>query len=401
MTKETLLIFDDDNKNSRNYVARLNDKKEISKRFKIEPLTKKEFIDEMKILKTRQIGLRKGKDWNGSSSKIDNASVFIVDYDLVNIPDESSLLLTGEIVSYYVRCFSMCKLIIGMNQFPPNPPNNFDLTLKNHLESYADINIGSDQLDNPGLWGGKPKNFRPWHWPNIPIYLDNLHKKIHDLEDNMNKPICDFFGFSKEIVGILPRSIGEFLGEDPQTSTFESFLIDSGNGLFRKDNSIEKMDNEVKKLLIVSRISKWLEQRVLPGQNILIDAPHLVHRYPSLLKEKHTDIKNWNKTATFDDLEKLGLVHEKIEDFRFKPEYWLSHPAWLFTEIINCQRIKEVSDPWTRESSDYVFCEDTSSFHSTEKCKEFLAELDSPYIQRYVLCPDKSVIYTPSVRFSL
>jgi len=401
MTKETLLIFDDENRNSKKYVDRLNNKKEISKRFKIESLTKKEFIDEMKILKTRQIGLRKKKEWKSESSIIDNASVFIIDYDLVNIPDESLLLLTGETVSYYVRCFSLCKFIIGMNQFPPNPPNNFDLSLKNHLESYADISIGSDQLDNPGLWGGKPEDFRPWHWPDIPFYLDNLQKKIDNIEDNMDKPICEFFGLSKEIMGILPKSISEFIGGEPQTATFENFLIESGNGLLRKDNSIEKMDDGVKELLTVSRISKWLEQRVLPGQNILIDAPHLVHRYPSLLKGKHSDLKIWNKTATIEGIEKLGIEHEKIEDFRFKPEYWLSRPAWLFTEIINCQRIKEVSDPWTRESSDYVFCEDTSSFHSREKCKEFLAELDSPYIQRYVLCPDKSVEYSPRVRFTL
>ena len=54
---------------------------------------------------------------------------FIIDYDLLGSQAEKSPTgsLTGEIIAYLVRCFSRCKLIIGLNQYGSNP---FDLTLR-------------------------------------------------------------------------------------------------------------------------------------------------------------------------------------------------------------------------------------------------------------------------------
>ena len=115
------------------------------------------------------------------AEKIDNASIFIIDYDLLSSQEEGEEKneefftgsLTGEIVAYLVRCFSKCKLIIGLNQYGNNP---FDLTLRGDLDSFADLNLGGDQLDNPNLWMGdwqdSEQEFRPWSWPNL---CDLLH----------------------------------------------------------------------------------------------------------------------------------------------------------------------------------------------------------------------------------
>jgi hypothetical protein len=397
MKDATILIYDDETKNGTRYVERLKKSKEVGKYFKnVECIDHSVFLKEMKELKERQIALRNGKKRKSQKLKIDGAAILIVDYDLVKAPEYASFL-TGEIVSYYVRCFSECRFVIGLNQYGTN---NFDLSLKRHPKSYADLNIGSEQLDNPGLWGDKLEGFRPWYWPNIPKYLENIDKKMKDLDENLKTPICEFFGMSEEVIGTMPRTVSEFLGGDPQAISFESFLHESGNALIPKDKEKIEMETRVMKLLTISRISKWLEESVLPGQNILIDAPHLVNRYPSLLKGTHDDLKIWDKTATFEKFDKLGLNHETIEKYRFVKDHWLSRSAWFLNGIINCQDIKEVSDPWTRESTDYVFCEDSSSFYKKNKCKEFLAEIETPYARRFVR-EFKGVDYVPRVRFAL
>ena len=38
-----------------------------------------------------------------------------------------------------------------------------------------------------------------------------------------------------------------------------------------------------------ARLGKWLERLVLPGQNVLVDAPHLVSRFPSLVAADDLD----------------------------------------------------------------------------------------------------------------
>lgn len=397
MSNGRIVIYDDETRSGEQYLETLNESESITRNFEnIESIESRKFLEELNLLKKRQLDLRNGKSWTGESSLFDEISVFIIDYDLVKASDSGSFL-TGENVSYYVRCFSKCRIIIGLNQFGTN---NFDLSLKGNPESYADLNIGSDQLDNPGLWGGMPDGFRPWCWPDIPGYLSNLAKKIRDLEGNLDEQIFDFFALPEEIIGILPRSVSEFIGAEPKRTTFREFLTESGNGLARKDDNIDNMDEDIQALVIASRISKWLEQLVLPGQNILIDAPHLVQRYPSLLEGDHSNTETWNKTTTFEKPDEMEMDHEKIEEYRFKKDFWLSRPAWFLNGLINCQDIREVTDPWTREPIEFVFCEDSSSFHRKEECREFLAELESPYIRRYVRI-FKGVDYTPRVRFSM
>jgi hypothetical protein len=397
MSKRKILIFDDEEKNRERYVKELNKTADLSKKFQVESILKEDFLKEWKILISRYRNLRETDGKNTEVSIFDDTAVLIIDYDLVKASGSSDYL-TGENVSYLARCFSKCHFIVGFTQFGTN---YFDLTLKGQSKTHSDLRLGSDQLTNPGLWGKERVEFLPWCWPNIPKYLDNLPKKIDDIENNMDASICDFFGMTKDVIGNLPRSVSEYIGENPQETTFSQFLRESDSALSRVDRKyIDKVDSDVKLLLIASRISKWLEQLVLPGQNILIDAPHLIQRYPSLLKGEITDPKSWDATTTFDKVNSIGINNKLIEDFRFKKEHWLSHPAWFLNRVNNCQQIKEVSDPWTKKSTDLVFCEDSSRFYKKTACKEFLAELDSPYVRRYVR-KFKGIEYTPHVRFSL
>lgn len=398
MRKEKILIYDDETQIGKKYVDRLKKLELIINGFDIEILDDESFSDELKTLKERQKKIREGNSWDDDLSILDSTSIFIIDFDLIN-PDKQILVSSGEEVAYLTRCFSTCGLIVGLNLVRGN---TFDLTLQGNPKSFADLNISSDQLDNHGLWGGKTDGFRPWYWPVLTKQCKTFTKKVDDAKGHLDSSICDFLNFPKEVVEVFSRTVGEFIGNNPHETTFRDLVMKSPNGLMGKDiKAANYLDEEMMGRIATSRISKWLERLVLPGQDILVDAPHLVMRYPSLLKGDHTKAETWNMTAKFENFEKLDLDFETIERFRFKRDHWLSRPAWFSSQISGCQNIKEVREPWTKEETKFVFCEDSSSFYDKEECKSFIATTDSPYDRRFVRYFRDLAEYSPIKRLNL
>lgn len=394
MNKNKIFVFDDDDKLNRKYRKKLKTlKEELKLNFEFESLSETEFIDEIKILTKRRSSFRKGKDFEYEDSILDEASVFIIDYDLLDLmKNDSVFFLTGENVAYLARCYSRCGLIIGLNQFGPK---DFDLTLEGHPESYADIDLGGRQIDNKGLWINEFEGFRPWSWPMIPDYLDKFDEKVKEITEDPNKKIDCVLG-KEEIINDLSTKIIGFIGDDPLKTSFKDFVLKSENGLSSKDRKGKPTDEMIGRIA-ASRISKWIEQMVLPGQDVLVDAPHLVSRFPSLLSGKRDKIEDWNKTTAFKSYNKLGLSYKKIEEFRFKNENWLSRQAWYWKDLSNCDEIIETLEPWKRGDVEWVFCEDTSSFHHKEGTKEFIADFESSFVRRYVR-EIKGVNYKPIVK---
>jgi len=78
------------------------------------------------------------------------------------------------------------------------------------------------------------------------------------------------------------------------------------------------------------------------------------------------------------------LYDSMIEQFRFKKVHWFSRPVWCWRELAESVRVKEVREPWEKRPSDYRFCEDASKFYRKTLCKQFSADVDSPYDRRYV-----------------
>jgi hypothetical protein len=428
MTKRTILIIDDEARVRWSWKEQLERIPLVKRYFNIEVL-ETGFPQALSVLESRrkQARTKKGRAAKSSSpetekSIIDDAAILIVDYDLLGFDRDA--YTTGEGVAYLARCYSRCDLIIALNQFGEN---RFDLSLKGNPESYADLNIGSEQLTNPGLWDGKNwTGFRPWSWPLLPQALDSFESRVTELLSrsknsgkkeklNLDEPILSYLGFPNEVIEYLPRQVREFLGHQGsiENITFREFVIDSSNGLRRKDEAID--DDSVARIA-AARVSKWLERLVLPGQDILVDAPHLVSRYPSLLKGASEKDATWNKTALFAEPSKLSLKHEAIESFEFKKPSWLSRPAWFWQKVSNSENVAEVKAPWAATSSqksiDYVFCEDISRFLPRDSVREFVADLSSPFIRRFVANPRSGrgreladqlgqVNYVPTVRFSL
>ena len=402
--KKKILIYDDEKKQTERFENALKQtlkKVGQDQDFVIQTLSDEALQCSIKTLQKKQVAFRSKENFSDETTEFDDTSIFIVDYDLLK--SKAGELLTGEIIAYIVRCFSECKLIVGLNQYGNN---SFDLTLRGHPESYADLNLGENQLSNSDLWRGNwgdfRRGFRPWYWPNLFDSLHNFDRKVAEVRENLDSPICKVLGFKPKLFRLLPRGIVQFIGKSEEKelaeTTFREFVTHSGNGLRPKDATIS--DKNVLARVGAARISKWLERLVLPEQDFLVDAPHLVSRYPSLIIDDEKKIKVWNRTAQLVDYRDLGLDTDLIEPYRFKKDYWVSRPVWFWDTLRECESIQEIQEPWLTTKPSWVFCEDASRFYNRQDCGEFFADTDSPFTRRFVK-DFKGVDYRPRVRFSL
>lgn len=333
---------------------------------------------------------------------LDRVDVLIVDYDLLELDERS--YLTGENVAYLARSFSTCGFIIAMNQFGTNP---FDLTMKGHIESFADLNIGSEQLKNPNLWGRETPGFNPWHWPDIQEWLSAQRTRIDQVgEVGLDATIFSFLGFDNETVDTMPLSILEWI--TPRTEekrlediTFRDVVSKSPLGVREKDalyiEDTNCLDDSQLTRIVAARLFKWLDRMVLPCSDFLIDAPHLALKFPSLVggKENVSAKRGVNlKAAPIE----IGV---NVSRFIFERSSWLSRPAWWMNKLRDYEELPEVANPWDVEYPEQVFCEDVSTFCEKSDARSFVAEIPTTAPQRWVNKNVQNVKYYPSVRFAL
>lgn len=341
----------------------------------------------------------------GDSRGIDTVDIFIIDYDLLGSGD--GIQYTGEDLAYLVRCYSSCKVIVAINQYSKS--NSFELDLTGHPESYADLNIAAAQLDNVGLWHSPwSSEFRPWYWPVLPALVEQFDARVNFVRDHLDHSVLGSLGFGGDLVRVFPRAVEAFIGGrkgEAEKVTFRDFVTSSGNGLKPKDKVGDDPDGEGRTCRIAAaRVSRWLEDMVLSGQEILVDAPHLVARHPRFLRGRGTiSLQALNKTAQIPSGngadEKLGIDASILKEFRFDPtSIWTSRPVWFWPKIV---ARGESFDSSPRTTPDFVFCEDTSSFVKRQDARSFVANVESAYIRRYVSMGAENVLYRPEVRFSL
>jgi hypothetical protein len=377
----------------------------------IRALTPREFIDAIAGLEHRQKmardnpaecskeAVKQDEKSDDNGHPFDSADILFLDYDLVHLVDEDGYgggTESGERLAYLSRCYSRCGAIVAYNQYFYG--KTFDLTLRGHLRSFADLNVSSDSIYNPGLWGDDYEGFRPWSWPlllDLPVRLQRCSDAI---ASDLERPILDLLGLSiSPIYEILTREMLEFLSatQPPEIAGVDQFVHHSGNGLRIKDCLWEP---SAAPRIVSSRISKWLERAVLPGQNIVVDAPHLIDRFPSLV-EGDTSEASWNRSCALGSPgNELGINTTLIEDARFAAPDWLSRQVWFWPLLARNEAIREASDPWADYDDALAFCEDASRFRPRSDVREFVAQVSSEFARRYV-CDFPDVTYEPVNRF--
>jgi len=388
MGKKKVVIYDDDQGLRQEWAERLPGIRSFTEDFEVRTVNNWEFGEGLKALRTRQIDAREGKRVSESGTFFDDTDLLIVDYDL--LIDRQ----TGEEVAYLARCFSACRVIIAVNQFA-REGLMFDLTLRGHPESFADLNVLDEQLFEAGLWYFPWDAYRPWYWPILSKAVEEFERRVDEVEENLDQRILDFLQIPPAVREIFPVSALEFVSsEDADAATFRTFVQSSGTALRAKDRPGSERATA---RIAAARLFKCLERLVLPGQNILVDAAHLLERYPSLFLGD-SPLIGWPHTHELLRPSQEIMDVAKIEQFRFTRGAWLSRTTWYWPLVSECESIVEVADPWASREK-VVFCEDTSGFMRPDEAAEFVAKVDSPFVRRFVSANKPK--YGPKLQFAI
>ena len=277
--------------------------------------------------------------------KADTRDVIVVDYDLFKYSASGDT--TGNRLAYLLRCFTGCGFIIILNEFGSN---SFDLNLgtPSGPDHFADLHVGSEQIGNSGLWNAPSGGYRPWSWPVVPIAAKQLEQCVADVRNHLDCPILEFFGM-RNLIHWLPQRAWEYLSgkQEVEAVTFRAFAESASGGVSLKDKLIPDQIARV----AAARISLLLNSIILPEQNLLVDAPHLVSRFPSLIREKREDLSMWNRLCNPVDQEIEDLLSDNLKQHKFNNSHWLWRPAWYWPDVNKDENIEEVRDPLGLEGS--------------------------------------------------
>ncbi len=310
------------------------------------------------------------------STDVDEADVIIVDYDLLRYSEAGDT--TGSRLAYLLRCFTKCGLIIVLNEYGTN---SFDLSLRRPSQDFADLHLGDVQIGNPGLWTSSFEGYRPWHWPSLPNARVNFEKCVEDVRQNLDARVLDFLGLKRFIDWLPKRAHDFFLGSgDIEAVQFGTFVKQARGGLESRD----ELPPEYMARVAAARLLALLNGIILPEQSILVDAPHLVSRFPSLVRDDYQDIHGWNRLCDPVSVEIDGLLADVLKEHKFEKEHWVWRPVWYWPDINRDERIPEVKDPWSVKDVEWVFCENISRFVPTALADDFRADVSPPFNKRYV-----------------
>lgn len=343
-----------------------------------------DFQKSIELLNSRRAAWRRGDSDTAlsESNLIDTADVIVIDYDLLGYSDQGDT--TGSRLAYLLRCFSKCGLIVVLNEYGTN---SFDLSLRSPSAGFADLHLGDIQVGNPGLWTRPFGGYRPWHWPSIPEARSDFEDCVKDVEENLEELILEFLGL-QSLIDWLPKGARDFFhgSGNLETVRFKDFVKHARGGAESKD----ELPPEYMARVAAARLLALLNNLILPEQSILVDAPHLASRFPSLVREEHRDIQGWNRLCDPVSEQVDELLVDVARKHRFEKRHWLWRPAWYWPDISRDMRIAEVRDPWAVDDVDLVFCENVSRFVPAEIADDFRADVSPPFDKRFVLKRESS-----------
>ena len=278
----TALVFDDDDAQGEHACRLLRDGSSGVADLVIQRVSADEFQRAIATLTSRRARARGLAGVAANSACVfDSADYLFLDFDLLKLPRD----LTGGEVAYLARCYSSCGLIVIWNQVRQR---HFDLTLRDHLNSFADVNLHMRDLGNIGLWQPEFVGYRPWAWPVLPDALTRWEARVEALSamDVDVVKVLDVLGLrdvendlSRQTLAFVEGASGE---KDP---TIRQFVTDTGNGLSAKDVAADVL-GVVR--IAAARLARWMDVLVGAGQDVVIDAAHLVGTYPGLLEPSPT-----------------------------------------------------------------------------------------------------------------
>ena len=336
------------------------------------------------VLAAKRRALRETGEEPEGESVFDGADIVFLDYDLVGVHEDS--YITGQELAYLVRCYSPCGTIVVMNEGDLSSPT-FELRLETSVNHFADLRISSEHIGNPGLWRHAFIGYRPWAWPVLPNEAAAFVARTKLVEEHLDKPVLGTLGLSDISSWLSQRAVEALVSSakpDLLDITFRDVVAaDTDLGIRPRDVLAKSQVARV----AAARVTQWLRGLVLPAQDPLIDAPHLVSRFASLI-EHAEDISRWSRAASLGaDLEALGLNGTPVAESMIDLRPWTDRALWSWTSVRENADIPEVNDPWGQPIPPFVFVEDLSRFVEEDAAQAFASQVSSMHDIRFVIAP--------------
>lgn len=337
--------------------------------------------EEVSKLLLRKIEAEKEQNPLAVSCGFDDVDILAIDYDLLHL-DEDGSRTTGEGVARLARTFSSCGVIVVMNQFK-GP--QFDLGMRGHLDSHADLNVDANLLGFPALWRvlePAEGQFNPTTWTPLTSLLTAVRTLATDLEEaGLDEPIAELLGLPEPALEGLSDTAFGFIDLKAETSdqlakvTVRGFLSQA----LRDEKLVETLKAHSPKTLFefaAFRIAKWLERAVLRRMDVLVDGLHLVDRLPFLIdpkKIKVGDPDNWHKAVAspkdFLQWDILAKYHNE------KASMYLGRTVFDWYRLAGDEQIDKLQDEYIiKDAGRYFLAEDTSRFVPREAVTRFRAD---------------------------
>jgi hypothetical protein len=336
--------------------------------------------DDVSQLLQRKLAIENGGEALGQASEFDPVDVLVVDYDLLHLDDTGSRT-TGEGVARLARSFSTCGAIVVMNQFK-GP--QFDLGMRGHLESFAEVNIEASLVGQTALWQScEPEagRFNPTTWTPLPDLLSSGRGLAATFaEKGFDTQIMPLLGLDAEALAELSDTAFGFVSQSAQTAedlsavTMREFLERSLDAPIVAC-LVEKAP-QVLYAFAAFRLVKWLDRAVLRPMDVLVDAAHLLERLPFMIDTAKTDpgdASQWAKAAASP---KDGLRWDVLEKYQnVLASSALGRPVFDWFRIAKDDQIDELQDDYLKAQPNRFFlAEDTSRFVEKAGLTRFRAD---------------------------
>ncbi|MCG6116237.1 MAG: hypothetical protein MEQ84_13690 [Mesorhizobium sp.] len=369
-------VCDDDEAMADGWVAAI---KKVTDGYDVERMASAK--EEISKLLLRKMAAEKEQDLTEVACGFDDIDILAIDYDLLHLDDDGSRT-TGEGVARLARTFSSCGVIVVMNQFK-GP--QFDLGMRGHLDSHADLNVDANLIDRPSLWHDlEPAagQFNPTTWTPLPILISAVRSLAADFEKaGLDATVMDLLGLPEEALAELSDTAFGFVDSEAETTdqlakvTVRRFLSQA----LRDEALVKAFEAHSPKTLFsfaAFRIAKWLERAVLRPMDVIVDGLHLVDRLPFLINPAKIDTANpdsWYKAAA-DPAEFLHWdILAKYRNERASA--CLGRAVFDWYRLAGDDQIDQLQDAYiASDAVRFFLAEDTSRFVAREALTRFRAD---------------------------
>lgn len=361
--------------------------------------------EEVSNLLRRKLAVENNENPLEIATEFDLIDILVIDYDLIHL-DEDGSRTTGEGVARLARSFSTCGAIVLMNQYKGA---QFDLGMRGHLESFADINIEASLVGKAALWkrvAPEAKEFNPTTWTPMPELLAaarDLADKLSQI--GLNGLIMPLLGLEADALAGLSDSAFGFISQSAETgerlaaTTLREFLASSLD-----PKILECLSREAPQFLYslaAYRLLKWLDREVLRPMNVLVDAAHLLDRLPFMIdseKLEANDPISWAKAVVSPwEFLRWDLLKNYYNGLASGV---LGKPVFDWLPLADDESIYEMQDDYLAgEAKRYFLAEDTSRFVEKEGLMRFRADFHNFGDRRAIEQLD-NVTYGPLRRIS-